>query len=455
LGLDVARDPLALDQRHDRERVVEEALELLLDEVLLLVGRHVDREDGPDGAPIEQPATLSIGTPASRSARNAPRCAKPRAPPPLSTRPTPCPLARRASRWTSEVEPARRCTTRSAREAPHQGRRAVGALDPGGVGDGEDPHDVVRAVQDRDQLADPAQLGVVGLGRHDEHHAVGLAERPDGPRGAVPVGLEQDVVVADVGLVHELREARDPHAAVAALGDVRPVEEVVDAGARQVHDRAVALDLGEHLGSSCGGPASVAMATVIDAARSARRFGGRRNRATTLRATWSITAGLLCTSSSNSSVRNVASVVSRMARTVAERGAASSRPSSPTTSPRPSSRTSASAPSSERITTSSRPLTTKCAASDGSPCWKSVAPGSSRRNSTRSTICCTSCGSLTPITLGGHHGDLAAVDALARSARHGVRPLRVRSSQRSNSSRATTMTTASPSAARSRCGVRP
>ena len=70
------------------------------------------------------------------------------------------------------------------------------------------------------------------------------------------------------------------------------------------------------------------------------------------------------TSPSNTSALNTASVVSRSARTVAERGARSSRPSSPTTSPRPSSA------SGDRRTvgaacsdTSRRPATTKKQAS--------------------------------------------------------------------------------------------
>ncbi len=52
-------------------------------------------------APMLVPPTRSTGMPYSRRARTTPRCAKPRAPPPESTMPTPRPVIRRATRAVS------------------------------------------------------------------------------------------------------------------------------------------------------------------------------------------------------------------------------------------------------------------------------------------------------------------------------------------------------------------
>jgi len=46
--------------------------------------------------PMEVPPTMSIGTPASSSARIAPKWLQPRAPPPPSTSPTDVPVIQRA-----------------------------------------------------------------------------------------------------------------------------------------------------------------------------------------------------------------------------------------------------------------------------------------------------------------------------------------------------------------------
>jgi hypothetical protein len=54
-------------------------------------------------APMLVPPTASNACPASRSARSAPRCASPRAPPPASTSPRPWPLTSRANRTMSAL----------------------------------------------------------------------------------------------------------------------------------------------------------------------------------------------------------------------------------------------------------------------------------------------------------------------------------------------------------------
>ena len=100
--------------------------------------------------------------------------------------------------------------------------------------------------------------------------------------------------------------------------------------------------------SATSAPASqfAVTAMVSDEARSNLRCDGLRSRTRMRRVTLSIIDGDNATSSSNVAAENEASVVSRTARTVPDRGARSSRPSSPTTSPRPSSATSRSSPSS-------------------------------------------------------------------------------------------------------------
>mmetsp|Transcript_6539 Transcript_6539/g.21165 ORF Transcript_6539/g.21165 Transcript_6539/m.21165 type:complete len:202 (+) Transcript_6539:1413-2018(+) len=55
----------------------------------------------PMHAPIDVPPIMSTGTPHSSSARSTPMCARPRAPPPPSVRPTVRPVKRRARRIVS------------------------------------------------------------------------------------------------------------------------------------------------------------------------------------------------------------------------------------------------------------------------------------------------------------------------------------------------------------------
>ena len=151
--------------------------------------------------------------------------------------------------------------------------------------------------------------------------------------------------------------------------------------------------------SATSAPASqsAVTATVSDEARSNLRCDGLRSRTRMRRVTLSIIDGDNATRSSKVVAENEASVVSRTARTVADRGARSSRPNSPTTSPRPSSATSRSLPSS-RTCTDTRPPTTKYAASATSPCSNRTSPASRRRQPTRSTTCCTIAWSVLPIS---------------------------------------------------------
>ena len=77
-------------------------------------------------APMLVPPTTSISMPRSCSARQTPRCANPRAPPPARTSPTALRLSIRASRAMSRSSPGRMCT------CPVTGRRASQARVPRG-----------------------------------------------------------------------------------------------------------------------------------------------------------------------------------------------------------------------------------------------------------------------------------------------------------------------------------
>ena len=96
-----------------------------------------------------------------------------------------------------------------------------------------------------DDVGQPALLVGVGLGRADDDDPVGERERQLGPPRVGGVELEDEVVVAGLGLVHVLQQRR--------LGDREPgldeavaPERGVDARRPQVLGRPVAGDLVGH-----------------------------------------------------------------------------------------------------------------------------------------------------------------------------------------------------------------
>ena len=132
---DVAGDPLALDQRDDRHRVVEQAVEQLGD-----LARRARRRAMPQRHHRADRARRSTprrwrrsSTPSSRRARHTPRWAKPRAPPPPSTSPVPLPDTSRASRPRSAVEPVAHVGDPVERRSVGERRHPVRALGVGAV----------------------------------------------------------------------------------------------------------------------------------------------------------------------------------------------------------------------------------------------------------------------------------------------------------------------------------
>ena len=101
LSLQQPRDFAAARQRHEREGVIVHGVGV--DEASAVAQPHFvvapsHRDAGRDDrADARRRRRNRCGTRASRSARMMPRCAKPRAPPPDSTRPTPRRVSRRAT----------------------------------------------------------------------------------------------------------------------------------------------------------------------------------------------------------------------------------------------------------------------------------------------------------------------------------------------------------------------
>ena len=111
----------------------------------------------------------------------------------------------------------------------------------------EHPSNVARIVDRGEDLRDQFPLGGVGARRAHHDDAVGLTQGSAGPRRTCAVGLEDDVVVADIGLVHELREPGHADVVGGGLRDRRAIEHPIDSVARQVFGGAEASDLLHHL----------------------------------------------------------------------------------------------------------------------------------------------------------------------------------------------------------------
>ena len=165
-------------------------------------------------------------------------------------------------------------------------------------------------------------------------------------------------------------------------------------------------------------------ATATERARSRDAFG-RPRRASTVRDTCSMRAGWTVVRVRNASTSKRASALSRRATTVADRGARSISPTSPTISPRAISRT-----SSPLWTTSRRPLTSRNAASEASPSTNSSSPASRRTHvldaaisvatepSTSSSsliIACSRCPSMRSCAVTARVRHLAASSSIQRS----------------------------------------
>ncbi len=112
----------------------------------------------------------------------------------------------------------------------------------------------VAGVGDRGEDAgDQFPLGGVGVRRAHHDDAVGLPQGAPGPGRHARIGLQDNVVVADIGFVHELGETRHADVVSRRLRDRRPVEHQVDAIAGQVLGGAEAGDLRHHVGHQCVG----------------------------------------------------------------------------------------------------------------------------------------------------------------------------------------------------------
>ena len=135
-------------------------------------GRGRARTAPPTIDPMLAPPIMSIGTPASSSARTTPRWAKPRGPPPPSTTPTLRPAIRRASRSKSESRSSRRWwwAASSGRGSSH---RAV----PVGSVVTSCRSTRWRRAKLGAERSRASGLGVAG-GPADEEHEVGLAQAP-------------------------------------------------------------------------------------------------------------------------------------------------------------------------------------------------------------------------------------------------------------------------------------
>ena len=147
------------------------------------------------------PPTRSIGTPYSRSARTTPRWAKPRAPPPESTRPTARPVSSRTTR--SKSAGPRRWWWAMPGSASCQRAAAPRAISP--------------LMQDQELCVAHAAVGpscgspcgIAGGRARREQHDVGLAQAKLRPRRVAGVARIHHEVARRFALVKPLRAVAD------------------------------------------------------------------------------------------------------------------------------------------------------------------------------------------------------------------------------------------------------
>ena len=243
--VDVLADALALEEGDDRHGVVEQPVELLLGQRDQFGIVQVERDAAGD-----------------RRAHRAPAHGVDRHPR-LAQRPQRAEVGEPASPTTAQHEsdtvpagqpgqPADVVVTTGAEVHHLVGadlrEQSIGPARTVGVRrmhDRHHPPDVFDVGELTDELADPLMLLRPRTRGHDQQHPVRLPQGATGPAGQTGVGLEDHVVVADVGFVHQLRQPRDPDLVGGRLRDAGPVEHPVDPLAREVADRTEPGDLGD------------------------------------------------------------------------------------------------------------------------------------------------------------------------------------------------------------------
>ena len=339
----------ALDQRHDRHRVVEQPVELLLDE-----RRAVPRRGGRARSPRRSPSPSSSrrpGRPAHPTSSSACEHAEVGEPTGAATAEhQPVAVAAREPGEAGDVAGRPLADVDDVVDAPtsRERRGAARTSCRARVQHGQHRGDVLDTVEHLEHRIDAISARSAARVRRAHHdHTVGLAQRPARPRRRRRESVCSTTwsLPTSASCMNSARRGT-PTLSVAAW------EIAVRLSTRStrsldrclvVPNRAISAAMSA---TNASASQSAVTATVSDSRpveRAPRRAdaAGRGCR----RVTFSIIAGDVATSSSNISDENAASVVSRTARTVADRGARSSRPSSPTTSPRPSSAIRRSSPS--------------------------------------------------------------------------------------------------------------